>query len=196
MRARFQSSWGDRLRPESNTVGIEFCMIPHDDDFEVNLNFDGTFRVDAPLAVGGGCDAAFAQGRLVSPAGPVEARAAGTRAARAAVAGLDADTYEFPAMAGEELEIVLDRNRSSGSDGSIARLRVRDAFGESIDEEAGPLPLTLNVTAPSDDGILIAVESIDADDGEGFRGDYTIEVRSGDGSVGDRLTEPRPDAED
>jgi hypothetical protein len=99
-------------------------------------------------------------------------------------------------MAGEELEIVLDRDGSSGSDGSIARLRVRDAFGEPIDQETGPLPLTLNVTAPSDDGILIAIESVDADDGEAFRGGYTIEITSADGSVGDRLTAPRPDVED
>jgi hypothetical protein len=63
----------------------------------------------------------------------------------------------------------------------------------NTDEETGPLPLTL--TAPSDDGILIAIESVDADD-EGFRGGYTIEVTSEDGSVGDRLTEPRTDVED
>ena len=171
-------------------------MIPHDQDFEVNLNFDGTFHVDEPLAVGGGCDGAFDQGTLGSPGGPVEARAAGARAARAAVAGLDIDTYEFPTMAGEELEIVLDRDGSAGSDGSIARLRVRDAFGELIDQETGPLPLTLNVTAPSDDGVLIAIESVDADDDEGFRGGYTIEITSEDGSVGARLTEPRTDVED
>lgn len=181
----------DPIRVET----IDFCMIPHDQDFEVNLNFDGTFHVDEPLAVGGGCDGVFAQGTLGSPGGPVSARVAGRGAARAARAGLDIDTYEFPATAGEELEIVLDRNGSAGGDGAIATLRVRDASGESIDEETGPLPLTLNVTAPSDDGILIAIESVDADDDEAFRGGYTLEVTSEGGSVGDRLTEPRTDVE-
>lgn len=104
----------------------------------------------------------------------------------------DVDTYSFEGKPGEKVEIVLDRDGSSGSAGDTATLRVRAANGASLGQRTGTVPLSLDVTLR---GTIEVAVSIQPGNGEPLRGSYVLEIISKSGDIGERKLRPTNNVE-
>ncbi|MGD9508900.1 MAG: hypothetical protein AB7I59_00150 [Geminicoccaceae bacterium] len=104
----------------------------------------------------------------------------------------DLDTYTFEGKPGEQVEIALDRDGSSGSAGDTATLRVRSAGGAVLGKRTGSVPLSLEVTLT---GLVEVAVSIQPGGGEPLRGSYVLQVIPKSGDIGERKLRPTRNVE-
>jgi hypothetical protein len=92
---------------------------------------------------------------------------------------LGGDRFRFEGKAGDTIEVVLDRDGARGSDGELARLRLRGERGAALGEREGAVPLKLKATLPAAGSYVIEVAEVaDRPGGEAFRGYYPLGVDS------------------
>jgi hypothetical protein len=163
----------------------------------VNLTYDGGSSLT--VNAGSRCPSAQATGLLgqngedAAPTATATAAAVPGQGGRGAPVAMDVDVYDFPGLAGETVEVKLDRQGSGGSVGEVATLRVLAQSGGKLGERTGALPLALRLALP---GPIHVVVLRQAGNGVPFRGYYALEVTPEAGEVGDRLLEPRENVEE
>ena len=104
----------------------------------------------------------------------------------------DRDTYVFAGKAGEAVEVVLDRDGSTGSVGAVATLRLRSRGGAVLGEDTGPVPLRLKATLPGEVEVLVLR---DGKANNALRGGYEISVTPASGDLEGRSLRPTENVE-
>lgn len=102
----------------------------------------------------------------------------------------DVDTFVFAGRSGEQVEVELAVDGSSGAINGEATLRVVDPPNTVLAEKKGSLPLRLKATLNGE----VQVQVIRGASPNAFRGFYTVEVTP-PGGVGQRLLRPTESVE-
>lgn len=101
--------------------------------------------------------------------------------------GRDRDGFRFDGEAGETITVTLGGSGARGGAGETARLVLREDGGQRLAEEAGALPLDLEVTLPAAGSYAVEVHEArgEAAGGSGgpFRGHFLVTVRSDAGQA-------------
>ena len=161
-----------------STAPVRFTVVKN-----VLETGEGFPRCQSPAASDGYVPEALAASYLGDePTQPAASAAQATAAATAAAPGPSphgGDSFRFAGKAGDTIELVLDRDGAQGSDGKLARLRLRAAGGTALGEREGAVPLKLKATLPAAGSYVIEVAEVaDGPGGEAFRGYYQLGVDS------------------
>jgi hypothetical protein len=91
------------------------------------------------------------------------------------------DAYRFAGNAGETVVVTLDRDRTRGSEGEVAKLSLGEEGGAPLKDSVGAVPITVTAKLPKTGTYEITVAYPPAHTPKPFRGYYDLDVTAPNG---------------